>query len=149
MLNVNADGVYFIFVNIQFDHLASMYGHLSENAPLLHKVAYLNTWSSVPGTAWKGLRSMTLLERMCYKGSALAFQKLFPVGTLCPFLSLFLPLCPILEDQDVISQPLPQCYGCHDDLPWLWCHIAVPKHPVPKLIPWTRLSYIENTLNLL
>ena len=36
---------------------------LNENDP--HRLIYLNAWSPVGGTIWKGLGGVALLEKMC------------------------------------------------------------------------------------
>lgn len=41
------------------------YGSLNEND---HRLICLGTWSPVHGTAWKGLKGVVLLDKVCHRG---------------------------------------------------------------------------------
>lgn len=60
-----------------------------------HTPKYLNTWSLVDGTVWKGLECMTLLQYLCQGGQPLRFSKLMPYPSLCL----------LFEDQMESSEP--------------------------------------------
>lgn len=62
-------------------HADGQYDGLNENS--FHKVIYLNTWSTVGGSVWEGLGGVTMLEKVCWGGGALRFQKLTPFPHVC------------------------------------------------------------------